>query len=91
VADKIGTVKCLQVADDFAFATIEGGGSRETFILWYFPGTGGGIPTDINAFTRVMHSMWVSLLREARAGNLTVRVVSPSGSAAVSLVQLGTL
>lgn len=90
MADKTGTVKCLQIADDFAFTTIEGGGSSETFILWFSPGTGGGIPADINAFTRVMHSMWVSLLREARAGNLTVRVVSPSGSAAASLVQLGT-
>lgn len=90
MADKTGTVKCLQVADDFAFTTIEGGTASVTFILWFFPGTGGGSPADINAFTRVMHSMWISLLREARAGNLTVRVVSPSGSAAVSLVQLGT-
>lgn len=88
--DITGTVTCLQIGDDYAFTTIEGCGSRETFILWFFPGTGGGIPSDLNAFTRVMHSMWVSILRQARAGNLTVRVVSPNGSAAVSLVQLGT-
>jgi hypothetical protein len=90
VADKTGNVKCLQIADDFPFTTIEGGGTSEIFILWFFPGTGSGIPSNINAFTRVMHSMWVSMLREARASNLTIRVVSPSGSAAVSLVQLGS-
>ena len=88
--ETIGKVKCLQIADDFAFTTIQAGGTSETFILWWFPGAGGGIPADLTAFTRVMHSMWVSLLREARAGNLTVKVTSPTGSAVVSALQLGT-
>lgn len=85
-----GTVRCLRIADAFAFTTIENTPmDRETFILWWFPGTSGGIPQELNSFTRIMHSMWVSLLREAHANNLTVTVVHPSGSAEVTAVQSG--
>lgn len=89
MADITGTVTCIQVGDDFAFTTInDGAGDSETFILWLSPGS--NIPPAVNAYTRVMHSMWISMLREAKANNLTVRVASPSNSAAVSFVQLGT-
>ena len=91
MAMKTGKVTCLQIADDYAFTTVEGGGTKETFILWWFPGTGGGIPADLTSYTRIMHSMWVSILREARASNLTVQITTLTGSAAVSIVQSGTL
>jgi hypothetical protein len=32
-------------------------GQKEAFALWYFP-------PEVSAFERIMHSMWVSLLRQ---------------------------
>ena len=85
---KKGTVSCLQVAEFSAFTTIQdAGGVKETFILWFNPGA--QIPGELNAFTRVLHSMWVSLLREARAGGLPVTISHPTGSAEIIGVQLG--
>lgn len=86
-----GTVRCILVADDYAFTTIEDTtiGDSETFILWWFPGTGGGIPSGLNSFTRIMHSTWISLLREARSNNLNVTVSHSDGSAGITSVQLG--
>jgi hypothetical protein len=84
----VGTVQCVQVADDIAFVTIDPPtGQSETLILWAFPGTGGGIPEEMTAYTRIMHSMWVSLLREAHANNLTATVVHRD--ATVTSVRLG--
>jgi len=92
VAQITGTVRCLQISDDAGFTTIEdGGGTKETFILWFVPGTGAGIPSSLTAYTRIMHSMWVSQLREALANNLSVTLTHPNGSAAVSAVQLGAI
>lgn len=86
-----GTVHCLHIANDFGFTTIDKDtGGSETFIIWAFPGTGGGIPDNLTAFTRILHSMWVSQLREAQANNLTVEIVHGDRSAAVQAVRLGT-
>lgn len=85
MAIAIGTVKCLVVGDDFAFTTInETAGGTETLVLW-------STPNPTTSFTRVMESMWVSLLREAKAGNINVRVVFPDGGGAVTSVLLGDL
>lgn len=90
MAQIIGTVRCIHVADDLAFTTIDpAAGLSETLILWFAPGTGGGIPDDLTAYTRIMHSMWVSLLREAHANDLNVTVLHPDGSAEVTAVRLG--
>jgi hypothetical protein len=91
VPEMTGTVRCLQIADDFGFTAIENPatGGSEPFILWWFPGTSGGIPEELNFFTRIMHSMWVSLLREARSNNLSVTVVHLADSAVVTAVQSG--
>lgn len=92
MAQITGTVRCFQVSDDSAFTTIEdNSGAKETFILWFAPGTGGGIPQTLTAYTRIMHSMWVSQLREALANNLSVTLTHPSGSAAITAVRLGTI
>jgi len=92
VANMTGTVRCFQISDDAAFTTLEdSGGSTETFILWFAPGTSGGIPRTLTAYTRIMHSMWVSQLREALSNNLSVTLIHPSGSAEVTAVRLGTL
>jgi hypothetical protein len=85
----IGRVNCLRISDTAGFTEIrDAAGNTETFTLWFLPGTG-GIPGTLNSFTRVLHSMWVSLLREALAGRLTVRVTHPTNSSEVLNVQLG--
>ena len=85
-----GTVDCLSIAEAASFVTVEdAGGAKETFILWFFPGGGSGIPPELNSFTRVLHSMWVSLLRDAHSNGLTVTVAHPTGLAEVSAVRLG--
>ena len=76
-----GTVNCLQVGDDFGFIRItKAGGVTETLILWYSP-------SEVSAFTRVMHSMWLSMLREAMAAGKVVNLTHESTSAFVTIVQ----
>lgn len=87
-----GNVDCLQVSDDSSFVTIEdpSTGSRETLILWFNPGPGGGIPSTLTSYTRVMHSMWISLLRDAHTNNGLVSIITSSSSSAIALtVRLG--
>ena len=86
MATTTGTVKCLRVSEGAGFTTIEQSpGVTETFILWF----GTSIPSSLTSFTRIAHSMWVSILRDAHANRLTVSVFHPDGSAIVSDVQLG--
>lgn len=86
---KIGTVECVRVSETAAFTRIQGiDGVDETFILWFNPGV--SIPPTLTSFTRIVHSMWLSMLREARASGLPVRISHPTGSGVVSSVQLGT-
>ena len=85
-----GTVDCLSISEVAGFVTIEETtGDKETFILWFSPGGGSGIPPQLNAFTRVLHSMWVSQLREAHSNGLTVTISHPTNSAEVTTVRLG--
>jgi len=80
--ESIGTVDCLQVGDDYGFVRItEAGGVKEILILWYSP-------SEVSAFTRVMHSMWLSMLREAMAAGTLVNLTHESGSAFVTFVQV---
>lgn len=82
-----GNVTCVNVADGSAFTTIQDStGTRETFILYF----GTTIPPNVTSFTRILHSMWLSMLRDAMTNGLTVKVGHPTGSAAISSVQLGT-
>ena len=85
-----GTVDCLQISDDSGFVTIVDSttGERETLILWFIPGS--SIPAILTSYTRVMHSMWISLLREAHTNNGTVSVITSSSTSAVAVtVRLG--
>lgn len=92
MAKTTGTVRCLQIAESFGFITIdEDTGGSETLIIWWFPGTGAGLPQNLTAFTRILHSMWVSQLRDAQANNLTVEILHPDGSAEIESVRLGKL
>jgi len=82
VVESIGTVECLQVGDDYGFVAItEAGGVKEALILWYGP-------SEPSAFTRVMHSMWLSMLREAMAAGTSVTLTHNSGSPFVIFVQV---
>lgn len=91
MAETTGTVRCLSIAESAAFITIdETTGGSETLILWFAPGTGGGIPQNLTAFTRILHSMWVSQLRDAHTNNRTVEIIHPDGSAEIQGVRLGT-
>jgi hypothetical protein len=75
-------VNCLQVGDDFAFVgIIDGGGVNEALILWYSP-------SEPSAFTRIMHSMWLSLLREAMTTGEVVNLTHESSGAIVTAVQV---
>ncbi|HEU4456565.1 MAG TPA: hypothetical protein VFR81_26090 [Longimicrobium sp.] len=88
MATKIGTVRCISVSEGSAFTTIQdSGGGQETFILWF----GSTIPASFDAFTRVLHSMWVSILRDAFTNGSTVTVITASGSAEVLTVRMGVL
>jgi hypothetical protein len=88
VPEMSGTVRCVRVSDFSAFTTIEDTtGDRETFILWFNPGA--QIPSQLTSFTRVLHSMWLSMLREAQTNNLIVTIVHPTNSAEVTAIQVG--
>jgi hypothetical protein len=80
-----GSVTCVRVFDDAGFTQlVDAAGEKEVFILWF-------APPEISAFERIMHSIWVSLLREALVSGLPVTVIHPDGNARVSTVQLGEL
>lgn len=83
MASTTGSVVCLQLGDDFGFTTIKNAttATNETFVLWF-------APRQITEFTRVLQSMWVSLLRQAMANSLKVTIVTPTSSAQVSSVEL---
>jgi len=90
MAEFTGTVRCLHVSEFASFTTLDdGAGATETFILWFQPGGGSGIPPQLDAFTRVLHSMWISLLREARSSGDSVTIDRPTNSTEVVAVQLG--
>jgi hypothetical protein len=85
MAQMTGTVSCIRVFDDAGFIQlVDSSGEAEVFILWF-------APPEISAFERIMHSIWVSLLREALAGGQPVTVIHPDGNARVTTVQLGDL
>lgn len=61
----IGKVNCLQVQDDLAFMGVLDNATNvvEFYVIWNNPG-------DPSAFTRVLQTMWLSLLKESlQAGN----------------------
>lgn len=86
--EMIGKVRCVRVNETAGFLTIEdeGTGEMEVFILWLLPGS--SIPSSLTSFTRIVHSMWLSLIRQARDDDLTVTVVHPDNSAEVVALQL---
>jgi hypothetical protein len=80
-----GTVTCIRVFDDAGFTQlVDAAGQTETFILWF-------APPEISAFERIMHTTWVSLLREALVNGLPVTVIHPDGNGRLSTVQLGEI
>jgi len=83
MASITGSVVCLQLGDDWGFTTVKDvtTGTNETFVLWFGP-------KQITEFTRVLQSMWVSLLRQAMADSLQVTIGAVDGSAQVASVQL---
>jgi len=71
-----GAVECIRLGDDIGFVRIrEGSGDTETLLIWFSP-------SDPSAFTRVLHSMWVSILRDAITSNKTVTAITSSSSGA---------
>jgi hypothetical protein len=91
MAETVGRVSCMRVGDDYGVISLINNATRqsEVFVLWWFPTIGIGIPPELTSYTRVMHSMWISLLREARTNNLNVTIVHPDLSPVVLAVQLG--
>jgi hypothetical protein len=84
MAASTGTVKCVQIGDDFGFTTLQvTPTTKETFILWT------GTTTEPPVRTRIVQSDWVALLRQALANNLKVVVSHQDGSAIATALQLG--
>jgi hypothetical protein len=83
MAQTIGRVECIQVADDFSFVGIREDGTNdfEAFIVWFAP----ELPT---AFMRLLHSMWLSMLREAFTTGARVRIVHDADSAFIRNLEL---
>lgn len=83
-----GTVDCVSVSENAGFTKIrKPDNTTEVFILWFLSSN---IPTTVSSFTRVMHSMWLSMLREAQSTGAEVRVSHPTNSAEVTTLQLGS-
>ncbi|HEX2294101.1 MAG TPA: hypothetical protein VHN37_02205 [Actinomycetota bacterium] len=87
--EMVGTVQCVRVGPDSGFTTIQeqGTGETETFIVWW-PGVTTSAEPSVSE--RVIHTMWISFLRQAMADNLLVRVGHPTNSGKVNYLQLGT-
>lgn len=89
MASQTGKVTCIQIfSDDVAWTNIEdSAGLGEVFVLWSDIANPGPPIHD-----RITRSNWISLLREAMAGDLDVTIVGDNAtSALVTSVQLGSL
>lgn len=85
-----GSVVCVYVSEPAAFVSIEPErGARETFVLWYESGVGDGVPADLTAFTRIVQSMWLSILREVQSNGTRVTITHRPQSAHVLALELG--
>ena len=84
----IGTVRCVRVVEDSAFACVteQGTTNNELFFLWW---DGVSTPANPPARVRIAQSNWVALLREALASNIQVKITHNTNSALVLNVQLG--
>ena len=78
-----GIVDCIRIADDVCFVKVieDGTGDSEYFIVWVSP-------ADPSAFTRVMHSMWLSLLRDSLDSNRNVTVITAGDGATIVDIEL---
>ncbi len=83
MASITGIVDCINVADDQGFVSIIDNETDmvETFIIW-------SSPRDPSAFTRVMHSMWISFLRDSLDSGRNVTVTTLSTGALITGVTL---
>jgi hypothetical protein len=83
VIETTGKVTCVRVVNDTGFVQlVDAAGVPETFVLW-------SAPEELTAFERIMHSMWVSFLRESLTKGLPVTVVHLDNDARATAVQLG--
>jgi hypothetical protein len=80
----VGTVEFVQVAVVSGFSRIRDTSTitTETQIQWF-------VPDQVTEFTRVMQSMWLSLLRESMSSGVPVTVSHPDDSAIIGTVALG--
>jgi hypothetical protein len=89
MAELIGKVKCIQVAEDAAFTSVveDSTGVRETFILWW-----DGITTRPSRPSEAVSSRATGSPCSAKLleRNTTVSVFHQDNSAIVQNVQLGT-
>ena len=83
MATTTGTVTCIQIGDDFGFFTVKNSttAATETLIIWFGS-------SDPSAFTRILQSMWVSLLRDAINTGSQVIAVHPNGGAIITSLEL---
>jgi hypothetical protein len=89
VAETTGTVECVRVAEDSAFLSLRVGAQSVPFVLWFLPGS--VFPPDLTSFTRVLHSMWLSLIREAVTTGAPITVVHPNNGANVTALGIGEI
>jgi hypothetical protein len=81
-----GRVDCLNVGDDFGFVGIREDGTSdfEAFILWF-------APSEPSAFTRVLNSIWLSMLQEALTTGAQVQISHNDDSAFVLNLRVNKL
>lgn len=77
-----GTVECIRINVTFSFLTIKesGTGMLETFTLW-------ANVDEESAFTRILQSMWLSILRDSLVSGTKVRIGRDS-SGLVEVVEM---
>jgi hypothetical protein len=72
-----------KIGDDFGFMRIieDGTGDFEAFIIWF-------APSEPSAFTRVLRSMWLSMLREALTTSEQVQISHADDSAFINSLRV---
>jgi len=82
MAFSVGTVECIRINVTFSFLAIKESttGMRETFTLWVNG-------DEESAFTRILQSMWLSILRDSLVSGTKVRIGRDS-SGLVDVVEM---
>lgn len=92
MADTTGLVRSIEVTRDTGKVFVQSTDLQvEIFFLWFFFGTRDLVTgSDVSAFDRVRHSMWIAMLQRAKDAGQQVTIRHATSGSFATAVVVGT-